>query len=98
MTAAVWTIRQPIVGVQQPDVASTVQNHPLGSRMNAVTAGVEWRLIYGKSTAILAANAAATYDPATGNIAAGAGSAIDGNVIAACVANDYVWLKIANEV
>lgn len=97
MTAAAWTICQPIAGVQQPNVTSTVQKHPLGTRINAVSAGIEWRFIYGKSTAVLAKDAAATYDPATGNIAAGAASAIDGTVVVACAVDDFVWLKIANE-
>jgi len=98
MTVAAWTIRQPVVGVQQVDAVSTVQNHPLGERLNASSAGVSHKFIYGKSTAILAKDAAATYDPATGNIAAGAASAIDGTVLVACAVGDYVWLKITNEV
>ena len=99
MTAAAWTIRQPIVGNQQPDVVSTVQNHPLGARMKATSsAGIEWQFIYGISTAALAAGAAATFNPATGNIAAGAASAIDGTVIPAVAVGQYVWLKIADEV
>jgi len=97
MTVAVWTITQPIVGVQQPNVASDVQNHPIGSRMNAVSAGVEWKFIYGVSGATLAADAAATYAPSTGQITAGTGSAIDGNVLVAVTSGQYVWLKILNE-
>jgi len=98
MTAAVWTIRQPVVGVQQPDVASDVQNHPLGARMNASNAGVEFRLIYGKASAALAANAAATFDQATGLIAAGTASAVDGNIIPAVAINQFAWMKITSEV
>lgn len=98
MTAAVWTIRQPVAGVQQPDVASDVQNHPLGTRMNASNAGVEFRLIYGKASAALAANAAATFDQATGAIAAGTASAVDGNIIPAVAINQFAWMKITSEV
>lgn len=98
MTVAAWTIRQPVVGVQQPDVADDVQRHPLGTRMNAVNAGVECRLIYGKASAPLAANAACTFDQATGLIAAGAASAVDGNIIPAVTANQFAWMKITSEV
>jgi len=99
MTTAAWTIRQPIVGNQQPDVVSTVQNHPLGARMNATSsAGIEWQFIYGRANAVLAANAAATMDPATNLITAGAASAIDGTVLMATAVNDYCWLRILNPV
>lgn len=98
MTAAVWTIRQPVAGVQQPDVASDVQNHPLGTRMNGIKNGVEVRMIYGKSTGALAANAAATFDQATGNIVAGTASAVDGNIIPATAANQFAWMTITSEV
>jgi hypothetical protein len=98
MTAVVWTITQPIAGVQQPNAASSVQQHPIGSRMNAVSAGVEWRFIYGQAAATLAADAAATYTPATGQITAGTAAPIDGNVLVAVTSGQYVWLKILNEV
>lgn len=98
MTAAVWTIRNALVGAQQPDAVSNEKNHPLGTRISAVALGVETRFIYGISTAALAAGAAATFNPATGNIAAGAASAIDGTVIPAVAVGQYVWLKIADEV
>lgn len=97
MTVAVWTIRQPVIGVQQPDVASDVQNHPLGTRLHAAKNGVETRLIYGKATATLAANAAASFDQATGNIAAGTGSAVDGNIIPAVTNGQYAWMTITSE-
>ena len=97
MTVAVWTIRQPVIGVQQPDVASDVQNHPLGMRLHAAKNGIECRLIYGKATGVLAANAAATFDQATGNIAAGTASAVDGNIIPAVAANQYAWMTITSE-
>ena len=97
MTAAVWTIRQDLAGVQQPDMASDVQNHPLGTRVNAVKNGVEFRLIYGKTSAPLAANAVATFDQATGLIAAGTASAVDGNIIPAVTANQYAWMIITSE-
>ena len=99
MTAAVWTIRNALVGAQQPDAVSDEKKHPLGTRISAVSlVGVETRFIYGISTAALAAGAAATFNPATGNIAAGAASAIDGTVIPAVAVGQYVWLKIADEV
>lgn len=98
MTVAVWTIQNALVGAQQPNAVSNEKNHPLGTRISAVSLGVETRFIYGLSTAALAAGAAATFDPATGNIAAGAASAIDGIVIPAVAVGQYVWLKIANEV
>lgn len=98
MTVAVWTISQDLAGAQQPDVASDVQNHPLGTRVNAVKAGVECRLIYGKSSGVLAANAAATFDQATGLIAAGTASAVDGNIIPAVTANQYAWMTMTTEV
>ena len=99
MTAAAWTIRQPIVGNQQPDQVSTEMKHPLGARMNATSAaGLEWQFIYGRANAILAANAAATMDPATNLITAGAASAIDGTVLMATAVNDYCWLRILNPV
>ena len=97
MPATTWTIRQPIAGVQQPDVASDVQTQPLGARLNAVKAGVDYRLIYGKVAADLAANAAATFDQATGLIAAGTASAVDGNIIPAAKANQYAWMIITSE-
>ena len=97
MTIAVWTIRQPVVGVQQPDVASDVQNHPLGMRLHATKNGVECRIIYGKSSGVLAANAAASFDQATGLIAAGTASAVDGNIIPAVTANQYAWMTITSE-
>ena len=98
MTAAVWTIRNALVGAQQPDAVSDEKKHPLGTRISAVSLGVETRFIYGISTAALAAGAAATFNPATGNIAAGAAFAIDGIVIPAVAVGQYVWLKIADEV
>lgn len=97
MPATTWTIRQPTAGVQQPDVASDVQTQPLGSRLNAIKAGVEYRLIYGKVAADLAANAAATFDQATGVIAAGTAFAVDGNIIPAAKANQYAWMIITSE-
>ena len=98
MTVAAWTIRQPVVGVTQPDVADDVQRHPLGTRMNAVNAGVETRILYGRVPAALAAGAACTFDQATGNIVAGTASAVDGTLIPAAGAGMFAWMRITSEV
>ena len=94
MTVATHTTRQPIVGNQQVNVASDVQQHPLNTRLQAVNNGIEATYVYGKATAVLAANAAATIDPATGNIAATGGS-VSGNVVPAVAIGQYAFIKVA---
>lgn len=92
MTAVTYTMRQPIAGNQQANFVSDTQQHPLVTRANLVLpAGREVVGVYGKATANLGAGAAATIDPATGNMAATGGS-ISGTTVAAISTGQFGWI------